>query len=99
MKLLPELRLIPGFALDPTTVDEEDGTPWDFDDPRKRTKALERVRREAPMLLVGSPMCTAFSTGRHINDRIRDEKVVAKEKERALMHLSFCVDLYREQAK
>ena len=93
IKLLPELRLIPGFALDFTTVDEEDGAPWDFDDPRKREKALAKLRHECPMLLVGSPMCTAFSSWQRISDKVRDPAVCAAEKARALVHLSFCVQL------
>ena len=62
-KLLPELKLIPGFALDLTTADV-DGRSWDFDDKEMRDRALAKVRSEKPMLLIGSPMCTAFSTGR-----------------------------------
>ena len=71
--------------------------PWDFDDPRQRAKALERVRREKPALLIGSPMCTAFSTWQRINNKIGDESVVKREMDKAIMHLSFCVQLYREQ--
>ena len=60
---------------------------------------MEKVRREQPMLLVGSPMCTAFSSWQRINDKIRDPATCAAEKARGLLHLSFCVDLYREQHK
>ena len=80
-KLLPELRLIPGFALDLTTADN-DGRQWDFDDVTMRERALRRVKDERPMLLVGSPMCTAFSTWQRINNRIRDPYVVEAEKKR-----------------
>ena len=97
-KLLPELKVIPGFALDLTTVDS-DGRPWDFDEKVMRDRALERVRREKPLLLIGSPMCTAFSTWQRINNGIRDKSVVAAEKKRAVMHLEFCIELYREQLK
>ena len=51
------------------------------------------------MLLVGSPMCTAFSTWQRINNRIRDPYVVEAEKRRAVMHLEFCIELYREQLR
>ena len=44
VKLLPELKLVPGFALDLTTVDPDDGMPWDFDNPRNREKALRLLR-------------------------------------------------------
>ena len=89
---------MPGFALDLTTVDS-DGRPWDFDEKVMRERALERVRREKPLLLVGSPMCTAFSTWQRINDKIRDKYVVEAEKKRAVMHLEFCIELCREQLK
>ena len=60
---------------------------------------MDKVSRERPMLLVGSPMCTAFSSWQRINDKIMDPTVCAAEKARGLIHLSFCVDLYREQHK
>ena len=60
-KLLPELRLIPGFAVDLTTADV-DGALWDFDSKVMRDRAMKKVREERPQLLIGSPMCTAFSS-------------------------------------
>lgn len=86
-KLLPELNVIPGFALDLATSDA-DGQAWDFDTPEMRDRARQRLMREQPMLLVGSPMCTAFSTWQRINNKIRCPSVVARE-----------LELYREQAK
>ena len=43
--LLDSLRL--------TTVDPDDNMPWDFDNARKREKALQLLRDQSPMLLVG----------------------------------------------
>ena len=60
-KLLPELKLILGFALDLTTTDS-DGRAWDFDEKEMRERAMKRLGTEKPQLLLGSPMCTAFST-------------------------------------
>ena len=97
-KLLPELRVHPGFALDLTTADS-DGQPWDFDRPEMRERALHKIRTEKPLLLVGSPMCTAFSTWQRVNNVIRDKAIVDEEKRRAVMHLEFCIELYREQLK
>ena len=96
IKQVPGLKLIPGFALDLSTVDEH-GVPWDFDCPRQQEKALQKQRDEKPAVLIGSPMCTAFSTWQYVNNTLRDESIVKKEKERAIMHLTFCVRLYREQ--
>ena len=97
-KLLPELRVFPGFALDLTTADT-DGKLWDFDRPEMRERALKKLREEKPLLLVGSPMCTAFSTWQRINNKIRDGATVEIEKKRAVMHLEFCIELYREQLR
>ena len=87
-KLLPELKIIPGFALDLTTADT-DGNAWDFDFKHMRERALHKVRTERPMLLIGSPMCTAFSTWQRINNKIRDPFTVSMEKKRAVEHLEF----------
>ena len=36
--LAQRFKLIPGMALDLTTVDPDDQLPWDFDNPCKRDK-------------------------------------------------------------
>ena len=46
-KLLPELRVIPGFALDLTTADE-DGILWDFGSKVMRDRAMGKVKSERP---------------------------------------------------
>jgi len=55
-------RLAPGFALDFTVLDPDDSMPWDFNVKEKREKARRPQREQEPLLLVGSPMCTHFST-------------------------------------
>ena len=93
----PSRYLIPGFALDLTTIDETDGQPWDFDLPEKRQRAIERVRREKPLFLIGSPVCTPWCTWQRLNDLRRDPQVVHRERVRSLVHLHFVESLYREQ--
>ena len=44
-------------------------------------------------------MCTAFSTLQRINGKIRDPVIVAAEKKRAVVHLEFCIGLYRKQMR
>ena len=53
-KLLPDLDIIPGFALDLTNG-------WDFSDAGMRATAWAMVRNEKPALIVGSPMCGPWS--------------------------------------
>lgn len=61
-RILDRMGLIPGMALDLTTVDPEDGEPWDFNVPEKAVKAEAMVRSKRALLIIGSPMCTAFSS-------------------------------------
>ena len=60
-------NLAPGFALDLTVIDPEDGEPWDFSKKEKREKARKMRREQQPILLIGSPMCTYFSTWQYLN--------------------------------
>ena len=62
-KLLPELKVIPGFALDLTTADS-DGRLWDFDDVVMRDRARKRVMEERPTLLIGSPCAPRSRLGK-----------------------------------
>ena len=58
---------VPVMSFDLTTHDPDDGRPWDFNDPEKRSKAEEIIRTKRCLLLVGSPMCAAFSQLQNIN--------------------------------
>ncbi|MBS94029.1 MAG: hypothetical protein CL799_06265 [Chromatiales bacterium] len=89
--------LAPGFALDITCIDPDDGEPWDFDRPEKRQKALHRIRTEKPLFLIGSPMCTAWCAWQKLNAQRRDPEVVRRELTRARLHLGFVISLYHEQ--
>ena len=48
-------EVLPGFAYDFTTLDEDDGQPWDFSIQSKREKALKKVQTQQPFMLIGSP--------------------------------------------
>ncbi len=99
-KVLSKARrhpLAPGFALDITCIDPDDGEPWDFDRPEKRQKALHKIRTEKPLFLIGSPMCTAWCTWQRINAQKRDPNIVRRELVRARLHLDFVISLYHEQ--
>ena len=66
LKLLPGLGLSAGFALDLTTTDEL-GNTWDFTKDVTKDKARKKVEKEKPMLLIGSPSCTAFCQWQALN--------------------------------
>ena len=46
-----------------------DGKPWDFNCREKLKKAIKLVRERKAMLLICSPMCTAFSKLQNLNFR------------------------------
>ena len=58
---LPGYGIAPGLALD-LTVPDENGDAWDFSRPCMREKAEQLLDEQKPLLLVRTPMCTAFST-------------------------------------
>ena len=75
------------------------GALWDFDSKVLRDRAMKRVKEERPQLLIGSPMCTAFSIWQRISNLIRCAVTSAAEKKRAVEDLDFCMELYREQMR
>ena len=82
--------LTPGWSLDLTTKDK-DGKAWDFSMKEMRARAINKIKRDRPLLIIGSPMCTDWSSMMNLNWG----KMGAEEKERRLKaarrHLRFCV--------
>ncbi len=91
------MGVIPGMALDLTTVNPDDGVTWGFNNPEKVRKAKANVRSKEALLIIGSPMCIGFSAIMNINyARVTPEEVeVAKEYGRR--HVEFCMELYQIQ--
>ena len=77
------------------TTKDENGVPWDSDILEQRRRARERAERERPMLLIGSPMCAAFSAWQRINNTERDPDVVRREYLTAMIHIRFTMELYK----
>lgn len=78
IKMLPSLKLIPGVSLDLTTSNEA-GEPWDFAKASKRKEAEDLLEDQKPMLLVGGPIRTAFSSWQYLNSTCADSAVVARK--------------------
>ena len=91
-------HLVPGIAFDITVNDPDDDQPWDFNIAAKRAKAREIIRRQRPYMLIGSPMCTAFSTWQFLNtSKAKDPAARRRALAQATMHMKFVVELYEEQ--
>ena len=91
------MGLIPGMALDLSVVDPDDGKPWDFNDSQKRAKVLKRVFTERSLLLIGSPMCSSFSSLQNLNWGRMDPEEVERVKSYGKKHLEFACKLYALQ--
>ena len=90
--------LSPGLALDLTVNDPDDGKPWDFSLLAKRIKARRLLQQARPILLIGSPMCTAFSAWQQLNyAKSQDQEKMRREYLKACVHLEFVAELYRDQ--
>lgn len=91
-------HLAPAFALDLTAVDPADNKPWDFSHNGKRDAARMLQREQRPILLVGSSMCTEFSTWQYLNfSKSTDKESVARAYAPACMHIRFDAELYHGQ--
>ena len=97
-KLLPSFNVAPGFALD-VTRNNDRGLPWDFSIAERRAEALAMVENQKPMMLVGSPMCTAFCAWQRLNAHKRDPVEAKRQWDMAMVHLNFVCELYAIQAK
>ena len=95
-KACEKLGLKVGWSLDLCTSDN-DGKPWDFTQAEMRNRAARKVIEDKPLLLIGSPPCTNWSSLMNFNWDKMDPKTVEERKRVARVHLEFCAKLYRIQ--
>ena len=55
------------------------------------------VLQQKPLFIISSPPCTAFSTLQNISKHKRDPEVVEAEKRAGIVHIKFCIELYKIQ--
>eukprot|EP00971_Amphidinium_carterae_P216487 4297309-Amphidinium_carterae.1 len=88
--------LADGFVLD-LTVAGPGGRAWDLSDKQQQQQCEGIIKQQRPKLLVGSPMCDAFS--RLVS--LGESKQNAEERQASLLgaaeHLQFCARLYTMQ--
>jgi len=96
-RILSRRGILPGFALDLTTHDDE-GNPWDFDVESQESKAVKLLYDTEPDLLVGSPMCKDFSPWQRLNKaRSPNPEKYVSAKRSSLNHLEFVCHTYEIQ--
>ena len=62
MRNMTDHGMTPALALDITVLDPIDGKLGDFSVKGKRQRALDPIREQKPLFLIGSPTCTAYTT-------------------------------------
>ena len=82
-----KFKLKPGLALDLKTG-------WDFDRHEHRQAAKKYIKMIKPKLVVGSPMCTMFSTLQDLTPWTKEKQAKLKN---AKEHMEFTVEVYRLQ--
>ena len=95
--MVERMGLIPGMSLDLTTNDPEDNMPWDFNKKEKRDKAEAMVKAKSSLLLMVSPMCSAFSQLQRLNFPRMSADKVEQVISHGVMHLEFCMHLCKLQ--
>ena len=89
-----QFGLKPGFAYD-LVVSDESGNPWDVYQPEQRNKCPKHVMKQKPQLLIGSPMCTAFSALQGLNKWRMSPAKWDAFMEKRMRHIRFASNLYR----
>ena len=89
-----KLKMIPGPSFDLTGLDPDDNQPWDFSDPKKRAKAIDKVLSKESLLILGAPMCKAFSRLMGWNWKRMDPEKKEKMWNDGITHPTFCMELY-----
>jgi hypothetical protein len=90
-------KLLPGWSVDFTALDPDDGQPWDFNIQEKRDKAERLARDKCGLLVIGSPMCSAYDQMQKLNKAIWNKIRFEELLQSGMQHLRFHMKLYRLQ--
>ena len=76
---------------------DDDGRVWDLSMADMRKRAVKRINKDKPLLIVGIPSCTDWSTmmGIHWGKLGQEEK--NRRMKEARHHLRFCIKIYRHR--
>ena len=84
-------------SFDITGIDPDDGMPWDLNKKDKRDKVRDIIKTCKPTLVIGSPMCTAFSSLQNMNSNNKGSEEHKKAMKEAIMHMKFASEIYEIQ--
>ena len=88
-KMATQLGMRAGWSLDLATHDR-DGQAWEFRKKEMRNRAMRKINKDKPLLIVGIPMCTGCGAMVDFNS----QKVTAEEKARRMHEARECEILH-----
>ena len=89
-----KLCMKPRWSLDLTCNDEHDDEPWDFNKADKRSRAMQKLTKDKPFVLIASPMCMAFCRLQELfNCPSRKTEEVEELVSKAMEHLKFAIQM------
>ena len=92
-QVVTEIGLRAAWSLDLTTVDPEDGLPWDFNLEATRRRAIALLKRDKPLLFVACPMCGPFGGLQNFNCAKMTCEEVKEKLHSAMTHVKFALDM------
>ena len=84
-------------TFDITVNDPEDGMPWDLNLKSKLNRLRKIMKECKPSLLIGSPMCTAFSALQNMNTKSKDSPERKHRMMEAISYMKFACEMYEFQ--
>ena len=96
VRFAKDLELAEGWGLDFTTVGKQ-GESWDLSKAEVREKALKFIKKDKPVLVIGSPTCTICSIMMNPNlAKVGQQEKDGRSRE-IMVHMTFRLKVYKLQ--
>ena len=95
LERLPRMSLAPGSTFD--LREDREGRSFDFSNLKDRQHVRQKLSKEEPWLVIGSPPCVDFSPIQELNRKHWSAEEQERRRLRGRVHLLFCLEVYQDQ--
>ena len=99
MRKFGNVTLKPGWYLDPTQVDPDDGKPWDLTKKDEVEKLWKLFKKGRPYCIMCSPPCTMYSILQGLNTKHWTKEEYEAKLAKARQHITICREVCRFQTR
>lgn len=99
MRTFGNIKLRPGWSLDLTQVDPDDGKPWDLRGKGKVQKLWALIKSGKSYCIICSPPCTMYRTLQNLNKKHWTKEQYQDRFDKARAHIRICMQVCRWQWK